>query len=197
MIQIIIVCALLALSVSFFYFSPQKDGSSGVTIDGANEAIEQAKNLNLNREVDVENATIKEVKKEADEKVESSNLLTINLSGQGLTKTPDYVFSKTDTQELNLSNNKLSGALQAEVRHLTNLRILNLSNNNFTGVPAEVGQLKKLEVLDLSNNDLTGLPYELGNLSNLKVLDLRGNNYAKADLEIIKKGLPNTEIRVD
>lgn len=197
MIQIIIVCALLALAVGFFYASPQKDGSGNVNLDQGNEAIEQAKNLNLNREVDVENATITEIKQEVDEKVESDNLLTINLSGQGLTKTPDYVFGKKDTQELNLSNNKLSGALQAEVRHLTNLRVLNLSNNKFTGVPAEVGQLKKLEILDLSNNNLTGLPYELGNLSNLRVLNLRGNNYAKADLEIIKKTLTNTDIQVD
>ncbi|KXJ99174.1 MAG: Leucine Rich repeats (2 copies) [Parcubacteria bacterium OLB19] len=191
MIQIIIVCALLALAVGFFYTSSQKDGGGNVNLDQGNEAIEQAKNLNLDREVDVENLTIKE------KKAEETKLVVLDLSGQGLTKVPDYVFNKTNTEELNLSNNKLSGALQAEVRHLTNLRVLNLSNNKFTGVPAEVGQLKKLEVLDLSNNNLTGLPYELGNLSNLKVLNLRGNNYAKADLEIIKKTLTNTDIQVD
>lgn len=128
--------------------------------------------------------------------VESNN--TLDLSGQGLIKTPSYVFEKKDIQELNLSNNQLSGSLQAEVRHLQNLKVLTLSNNDFTGLPAEVGQLEMLEVLDLSNNKLTGIPYELGNLKNLKVLNLRGNQYAEADLVIIKQNLPTTvEILID
>lgn len=114
---------------------------------------------------------------------------TKDLSGQGLTKVPDSIFTDNSIEILDLSHNALTGALQAEVRHLTKLRMLDLSDNNFTGVPAEVGQLSKLEVLDLSNNQLTGLPYELGNLSNLKTLDLSGNQYAEADLEVIKGGL--------
>ena len=116
----------------------------------------------------------------------------LDLSGQELKKIPDYVFDKTDIQKLDLSNNNLGGSLQAEVRQLQNLKVLNLSNNHFAGVPAEIGQLKNLEELNLSSNQITGLPYELGNLSNLKVLDLRGNDYSKADLEIIKKTLPST-----
>jgi len=76
--------------------------------------------------------------------------------------------------------------------------VLDLSNNQFTGVPTEIGQLKNLEVLDLSNNRLTGLPHELGNLSNLKILDLRGNAYSSADLDIIKQQLSDSvEVRVD
>ncbi len=114
------------------------------------------------------------------------------LSHTGLTKVPNDVFTQTDLLTLDISNNNLTGSLQAEVRHLTQLRTLNLSYNQFTGVPAEVGQLKNLEYLDLSHNQLTGLPYELGNLSNLKQLVLTGNNYAKADLEVIKKSLPAT-----
>ena len=117
--------------------------------------------------------------------------VTIDLSNKGLTKAPEYIFNETDTEILNLSNNKISGALQAEVRHLENLIVLDLSDNNFTGVPAEVGQLKNLEVLDLSANPITGLPYELGNLKNLKSLDLRKTNYSAQDLEVIKKGLPS------
>lgn len=113
----------------------------------------------------------------------------LDLSGQGLTKAPNDVFVKTNIDELNLSNNKITGSLQAEVRNLTNLKVLNLSNNMFSGVPAEIGQLSKLEVLNLSNNLITGLPLELGNLKNLKVLDLRGNAYSSFDLEIIKKTL--------
>lgn len=117
---------------------------------------------------------------------------TLVLAHTGLTKVPNDVFTKTDLLTLDLSNNNLTGALQAEVRHLTQLRTLNLSYNQFTGVPAEVGQLKNLEYLDLAHNQLTGLPYELGNLSKLKELILTGNNYSIADLEIIKKSLPAT-----
>ena len=118
----------------------------------------------------------------------------LDLSGQGLTKAPTYIFDRTDIEELNLSNNLLDGALQAEVRHLQNLKVLNLSNNKFTGVPAEVGQLKNLEVLDLSDNQLTGLPNELGKLSNLKLLDVSGNAYSEADLAQIRKSLPSSTV---
>jgi len=122
----------------------------------------------------------------------------IDLSGKELTSVSSDIFAKTNTEELDLSNNNLEGSLPAEVRFLQNLKVLDLSNNTFTGVPAEIGQLKNLEVLNLSNNQVTGLPYELGNLSNLKVLNLKGNSYAKADLEVIKQSLPaTTEILVD
>jgi Leucine-rich repeat (LRR) protein len=120
--------------------------------------------------------------------------VTIDLSGQSLISTPKYIFDRTSTQQLDLSHNNLSGSLPAEIRQLQDLRVLNLSNNNFTGVPAEIGQLQKLEVLDLSDNNLTGLPYELGNLSNLRTLDLTGNNYATQDLDVIRKSLPSTVV---
>ncbi|MFM2381932.1 MAG: hypothetical protein RLZZ76_699 [Candidatus Parcubacteria bacterium] len=122
--------------------------------------------------------------------IEASSGAVVDLSGQGLTKAPASIFEKTLTTELNLSNNKIDGSLQGEIRFLSGLRVLNLSNNAFTGVPAEVGQLKNLEVLNLSNNKLTGLPQELGNLSKLKVLDLRGNTISEQDLESITAQLP-------
>lgn len=120
---------------------------------------------------------------------------TLDLSGRGLTAIPSDVFSRTDLETLNLSNNALTGAPQAEIRHLQNLKVLNLSANNLTGLPAELGQLRKLEILDASNNRLTGLPLELGNLTQLRVLDVTGNNYSTQDLDQIAARLPNTEIR--
>lgn len=123
--------------------------------------------------------------------------MVLDLSNQGLTQTPAYVFEQRKLTHLNLSNNSLTGALQAEVRNLSNLKVLDLSNNQFTGVPAEVGQLSNLEELNLSNNQLTGLPHELGNLNNLNTLDLRGNNPSKFDLEIIRSSLTGTEILID
>lgn len=118
----------------------------------------------------------------------------LELNNQGLTKLPDYVLKRTDLQELNISNNKLTGALPAEIRFLSNLQVLNMSHNSLTGVPAEVGQLNNLQILDLSYNQLTGLPYEIGNLKNLKKLILTGNNYSEADLAIILQSLPNVTV---
>lgn len=116
----------------------------------------------------------------------------MNLNARQMTRVPDYIFRQTNLEELNVSNNRLTGAVQAEIRNLQNLRILDLSNNELTGVPAEIGQLKKLEILNLSNNKLTGLPYELGNLENLQTLDISGNDYSAADLRIITEKLPAT-----
>lgn len=103
-----------------------------------------------------------------------------------------------DSTKIDLSGKNLSGSLKAEIRMISGLKELNLSGNNFTGLPAEVGQLSKLEVLNLSNNPFTGLPRELGNLKNLKVLNLSGTQYSKQDLESIKAGLStDTQIIID
>lgn len=117
---------------------------------------------------------------------------TLNLSSQKLTKIPSYVFDQTNLEELNVSYNSLTGAIQSQIGKLKNLKVLNASYNNMTGVPAEVGQLQNLQVLNLSYNQLTGLPNELGNLKNLKTLDLRGNQYSKQDLDGIRNKLPST-----
>ena len=114
----------------------------------------------------------------------------LNLSEQNIQKIPEYVFNQTNLEELDISKNQLTGSIQAEIRHLQNLKVLNVSNNQMTGIPAEIGQLHNLQVLDLSNNKLTGLPHELGNLQNLKILNISGNNYSKLDLGIIRKSLP-------
>lgn len=124
----------------------------------------------------------------------SDQLITLDLSNENLDTLPGYVFDRTNVEELNISNNNLTGALPGEIRQLKNLKILNASNNTMTGVPAEIGQLTELEYLDLSNNKLTGLPYELGNLQNLKELNLSGNDYSQQDLEIIREKLPESTV---
>lgn len=117
--------------------------------------------------------------------------LRIDRSGEGLTSFPMEILDMDRAVELNLSDNRLTGAMPAEIRHLSRLKVLNASGNLMTGVPAEIGQLSDLEILDLSDNLLTGLPHELGGLSSLKILNLRGNDVSKTDLEIIRASLPS------
>lgn len=118
----------------------------------------------------------------------------LDLSRSGLTKLPPYVVDRVGLEELDISNNVLSGALPSEIGRLVNLRVLDASGNRMTGVPAEIGKLGNLRVLDLSNNRLTGLPLEMGQLSNLETLDLSGNDIAKQDLDAIRKNIPQANI---
>jgi Leucine-rich repeat (LRR) protein len=123
---------------------------------------------------------------------------TINLSNRGLSEVPKDILDDPSVKKLDVSGNNLTGALPAEIRMLSNLEILDASDNNLTGIPAEIGQLSKLTSADFSNNDISGLPLEIGNLSNLETLDLRGNpNVSEYDLGLIQPKIPNANILTD
>lgn len=139
----------------------------------------------------------------------------LDLSGQQLKKVPDYVFKLTNLEELDISNNQITGNLPAEIGNLKSLKALNANNNLMTGIPAEIGQLPNLQIfnidhnllagvpkeigraqslqtLDLSNNQLTDLPSEIGSLKNLQTLNISGNNYSSSDLNTISGSLPTS-----
>lgn len=106
----------------------------------------------------------------------------------------DDIMVPAETKTLDLSGRDLSGSLKAEIRQLHDLEVLDISNNNFTGLPAEVGQLTNLRVVNLSHNPLTGLPHELGNLKQLETLDLQGTQSSEFDLRVIKEKLPSSVV---
>lgn len=123
---------------------------------------------------------------------------TIDLANQGLSEVSKNILDDSKVTTLDVSNNNLTGALPAEIRKLTNLEVLDASDNKMTGIPAEIGQLSKLKTADFSNNDISGLPLEIGNLTNLVTLDLRGNpNISKYDISQIQPKIPNAQILVD
>ena len=148
----------------------------------------------------------------------SSNAQVLDRSDSGLTSVSADIYSQTATTTLLLSNNSikslpsemgkmtklevfkidhniLEGSLIGEIRQMSQLRVLDVSNNKMTGIPAEIGQLSKLETLDYSNNRIDGLPNELANLkNNLKELKLNGNPLSQDKINKLKADLPSTTI---
>ncbi|KAL2601850.1 hypothetical protein AAZX31_10G216200 [Glycine max] len=80
--------------------------------------------------------------------------------------------------DIDLSNNNLSGSVPLEIYMLTGLQSLNLSHNQLMGtIPQEIGNLKQLEAIDLSRNQFSGeIPVSLSALHYLSVLNLSFNN---------------------
>lgn len=81
-------------------------------------------------------------------------------------------------QVLDLSQNKLTGNIPAEIGLFSSLRYLNISWNAINSrLPPELGYFLNLSVLDLRHNALYGpIPEELCDSSSLNVLQLDGNS---------------------
>lgn len=77
---------------------------------------------------------------------------------------------------LNLSNLSISGDLPFEIRYLTNIQNLILSNNNFNNNLHEINHLHNLISLEIISNNFTG-NFPTINHTNLKFLALSNNNF--------------------
>ncbi|CAO2824452.1 unnamed protein product [Amaranthus hypochondriacus] len=79
---------------------------------------------------------------------------------------------------IDISGNRLEGAIPEELIKLSGLIALNLSGNHLTGnIPEKIGDMKALETLDLSRNYLCGrIPPSLGNIDSLNHINFSFNN---------------------
>ncbi|XWS69229.1 hypothetical protein CRYUN_Cryun04dG0161500 [Craigia yunnanensis] len=85
------------------------------------------------------------------------------------------VFSSVGLSEAVNNRSCLGDTLNPSLLNLTYLSYLDMSENNFQGIPIPefIGSLKNLRYLDLSGASFNGkVPPSLGNLSNLEYLDL-------------------------
>ncbi|XP_057991886.1 receptor-like protein EIX2 [Hevea brasiliensis] len=89
----------------------------------------------------------------------------------------EYSTNLNLVRSIDLSNNKLSGAIPEEITRLEALYSLNLSHNLLSGrIPEEIGNMKALESLDFSQNQLFGeIPPSMSSLTFLSKLNLSNN----------------------
>ncbi|KAF7636898.1 hypothetical protein Mgra_00003638 [Meloidogyne graminicola] len=143
--------------------------------------------------------------------------IVLNLRGNNIQNIPNQIFSNLiDLIYLDLSNNNLD-TLPPQLRRLTNLQVLKLSNNPLTNFQfKQAPGSNKLRVIELRNthrtlqnltlsfediptlqelnlamNELTKIPETLISLKNLRKLDLSFNKLTK--LEFTEGTFPNLE----
>lgn len=75
--------------------------------------------------------------------------------------------------------------LPNSINKLSNLQILDVSDNELKHIPSEIGDLKHLTTLNLTNNQITELPESIFSLKNLKELHLRKNPLEKLPKAIL------------
>ncbi|MEK7183971.1 MAG: leucine-rich repeat domain-containing protein [Patescibacteria group bacterium] len=144
------------------------------------------------RVLDLSNRGITKVDSEIYRKTNTTDLI---LSGNNIKTLPSEMGRMTNLVTLKIDHNLLDGNLIGEVRLMSKLKILDVSSNNMTGIPAEIGQLNKLEILNYSDNKITNLPDELSKLRyNLKEFDLSGNPLSQEQISKLKILLPDTKI---
>lgn len=114
-------------------------------------------------------------------KVERGRVVELTLPANNLDSIVPWtaLANLTALRVLNLSGNRLQGALLQNICSMASLKTLNLSGNRFEGgVEALCCLPTGLESLNISNNQLFGfLPECLGGIGNLQTFDASGNRF--------------------
>ncbi|GKB09298.1 leucine-rich repeat-containing protein, partial [Tanacetum coccineum] len=92
-------------------------------------------------------------------------------------------FNRPDIDFVDLSTNRLSGSLNrflcTKVHEPSQLKVLNLANNNLSVLFQIAGKLGFFSCLSVENNRLSGgIPKSMGEISSLRSLNMRRNNLA-------------------
>ncbi|GKV45977.1 hypothetical protein SLEP1_g53002 [Rubroshorea leprosula] len=135
----------------------------------------------------------------------STSLATLDLSFNNLSASTSQWLSKFNKSlvSLYLSDNSFQGLIPENLGHMTYLETLDLSGNQFGGIPKSFGNLCKLRYLALSHNNLVGmLPELISNLSGCLQLSLEelilGENKIKGPLpDMIKNFMSLRQLDFD
>lgn len=110
-----------------------------------------------------------------------NRLQTLNLSGNKLSITVLEIVNQLQSlNELRFCRNGLNGDLLSQTLSITNLQILDLSDNQLESLPAGIANLQNLQKLILGNNRFASLPLDEIPSNNLTELDLSKNALGKS-----------------
>ncbi|XP_069460717.1 volume-regulated anion channel subunit LRRC8C-like [Ambystoma mexicanum] len=94
-----------------------------------------------------------------------------------LDKIPNFIFSLSDLEEIDLEDNNLKSLEElASLQHFKRVRSLKFSRNRITSIPPHIGQITNVEHLYLNNNLITALNPNICNLKKLTYLDISYNS---------------------
>uniref|UniRef100_A0A7I4Z3S2 Leucine-rich repeat-containing protein 58 n=1 Tax=Haemonchus contortus TaxID=6289 RepID=A0A7I4Z3S2_HAECO len=103
-----------------------------------------------------------------------ANLVSLDVSSNGLSVLPEDVGSMVHLRTLAARNNLLE-ELPKSMANLEHMEALYLSGNRFETVPPPVFSMYRLRVLHLGGNRIETVPYAIGSMSKLEILYLGGN----------------------
>ncbi len=118
------------------------------------------------------------------EKLKNLESLTL-MVGKGLENLNEKIFNLTNLKTLDLSNNNIS-YIDEDINNLINLETLNLSDNNIYSLDGDIDKLTNLKNLNLSKNKLTNFNEKILNLNNLAYCDLSFNQIDYISFENVK-----------
>ena len=85
-------------------------------------------------------------------------IVTVDLSNEGLTEFPTELFAIKDTVEfMNFGNNELS-TLPSNIGEFRSLKILFFAQNKFKTIPSQLRDLPQLYMLSFKSNQLEYIP---------------------------------------
>ncbi|MHA2504067.1 MAG: leucine-rich repeat domain-containing protein [Candidatus Kariarchaeaceae archaeon] len=111
------------------------------------------------------------------------SLTHLKIGRMNITSLPETFFQLTNLEVLDLSNNYLT-QLSPRIANLTKLKVLNVGGNLLTTLPNELFDLPDLHCLALGTNKFTTLPSSIGKATRLRSLYLYNNLLRELPSEI-------------
>lgn len=115
--------------------------------------------------------------------VQETGATKLSLHGMGLETMPEEIANLTQLEVLNLSQNRLV-EIPDFIGQLTNLREFAAPMNQIANFPAVLCDLPDIQVIELSLNKITSLPPQIGNVTSLKHLGMAMNQLQTLPIEL-------------